>query len=170
MGRQGVKRSLLIAVALSATAASAQNFPNRPIRFVVPLAPAGAGDIVGRTVAAKLAELWGQQIVIDNRPGAGANIGAEIAARSPADGYTLFVASLPHAIAPGLYKSLAYDLMRDFVPVTMFAEEQFCLVVHPSLPANDVKSFIAFLKAHPDRKSTRLNSSHIPLSRMPSSA
>lgn len=144
-------RSLICACAFAAQAqVFAQDYPAKPVKVIIANAAGGASDVLVRILSPRLAESLGQQIVIDNRPGAGANIGAEIAARSPADGYTLFVASLPHAIAPGLYKSLAYDLMRDFTPVTMFAEEQFCLVVHPSLPAPDVKSFIAFLKSHPN--------------------
>jgi len=148
--RCAVARSLAFVGALAAAGAlHAQDYPAKPVRIIIANAAGGASDVLVRILSPKLAETLGQQIVIDNRPGAGANIGAEIAARSPADGYTLFVASLPHAIAPGLYKTLAYDLMRDFMPVTLFAEEQFCLVVHPSLPAPDVKGFIAFLKTHP---------------------
>ena len=147
---RAVARSLLCVCALGAWAAApAQDYPAKPLKVIIANAAGGASDVLVRILAPRLSELLGQQIVIDNRPGAGANIGAEIAARSPADGYTLFVASLPHAIAPSLYKNLAYDLMRDFAPVAMFAEEQFCLIVHPSLPAPDVKGFIAFLKAHP---------------------
>ncbi len=145
---RAIARSCLWVFALVA-GATAQDYPAKPVKIIIANAAGGASDVLVRIISPKLSESLGQQIVIDNRPGAGANIGAEIAARSPADGYTIFVASLPHAIAPGLYKTLAYDLMRDFTPVTMFAEEQFCLVVHPSLPAPDVKGFIAFAKAHP---------------------
>jgi tripartite-type tricarboxylate transporter receptor subunit TctC len=147
---RAIARSLACACALAACAAvQAQDYPVKPVKIIIANAAGGASDVLVRILSPKLAETLGQQIVIDNRPGAGANIGAEIAARSPADGYTVFVASLPHAIAPGLYKKLSYDLMRDFAPVTLFAEEQFCLVVHPSLPARDVKGFITFLKSHP---------------------
>jgi tripartite-type tricarboxylate transporter receptor subunit TctC len=147
---RAVARTSLFVCALAASGfVHAQDYPAKPVRIVIANAAGGASDVLVRILSPKLAETLGQQLVIDNRPGAGANIGAEIAARSPADGYTVFVASLPHAIAPGLYKSLAYDIVRDFTPVTLFAEEQFCLVVHPSLPASDVKGFISFLKSHP---------------------
>ena len=148
---RAVARSLFCVWALAAcTFLRAQDYPAKPIKIIIANAAGGASDVLVRILSPRLSESLGQQIVIENRPGAGANIGAEIAARSPADGYTVFVASLPHAIAPGLYKNLSYDLMRDFTPVTLFAEEQFCLVVHPSLPAPDVKGFIAFLKTHPN--------------------
>ena len=127
----------------------AQSYPAKPVRLILAQAAGGASDILIRPIAQKLSENLGQQFVVDNRPGAGANIGAEIAARSPGDGYNLFMVSGPHAIAPSLYPKLSYDLMRDFVPVTMLGVEQLCLVVHPSLPVKTVKEFVAFLKVHP---------------------
>jgi tripartite-type tricarboxylate transporter receptor subunit TctC len=145
-------RTLLAAAALASCAGNAigaDDYPVKPVKVIVAQAAGGASDVLVRLIAQRLAESLGQQVVIDNRPGAGANIGAEIAAHSPADGYTIFVASLPHAIAPGLYRNLAYDLLKDFTPVGLAAEEQFCLVVHPSLPAHDVGEFVAFLKKHP---------------------
>jgi tripartite-type tricarboxylate transporter receptor subunit TctC len=128
--------------------AQADDYPGKPIKIIIAQAAGGASDVLVRLLAQKLTENLGQQVVIENRPGAGANIGAEIAARSAPDGYTIFVASLPHAIAPSLYKNLSYDLLKDFAPIALAAEEQFCLVVHPSLPATNVKDFIAFLKRH----------------------
>ena len=129
--------------------AFAQTYPVKPVRLILAQAAGGASDILIRPIALRLGEMFGQQIVIDNRPGAGANIGAEIAARSPADGYNLFMVSGPHAVAPSLYPKLNYDLMRDFIPVTMIAVEQLCLVVHPSLPVKTVKELATFLKGHP---------------------
>ena len=138
---------LLIACALARTAA-AQSYPVKPVRLIVAQAAGGASDILIRPITLKLGEMFGQQIVIDNRPGAGANIGAEIAARAPADGYNLFMVSGPHAVAPALYPKLNYDLLRDFAPVTMVAVEQLCLVVHPSLPVKTIRELVAFLKSH----------------------
>ena len=134
---------------LFAAQAVAQSYPAKPVRLILAQAAGGASDILIRPIAQKLGEMLGQQIVIDNRPGAGANIGAEIAAKSPADGYSLFMVSGPHAVAPSLYPKLNYDLMRDFAPITMIGVEQLCLVVHPSLPVKTVKEFAAFLKGHP---------------------
>jgi tripartite-type tricarboxylate transporter receptor subunit TctC len=143
-----VSHAFALAILLTAHAA-AQNYSAKPVRLIVAQAAGGASDILIRPIAQKLSESLGQQFVIDNKPGAGANIGAEIAAKSPSDGYTLFMVSGPHAVAPSLYPKLSYDLMRDFAPITMLGVEQLCLVVHPSLPVKTVKEFTAFLKAHP---------------------
>ncbi|MDB5808652.1 MAG: transporter substrate-binding protein [Betaproteobacteria bacterium] len=134
----------------SAASAHAQGFPNRPIRFVVPLAAAGAGDIVGRTVAAKLSELWGQQIVIDNRPGANTIIGTDLVAKAKPDGYTwLLGVQGSLAINPATYHSLPYDAEKDFDPVTQMTLYGYVLVVHPALPVKNVTEFIALAKAKP---------------------
>lgn len=133
--------------------AAAQPYPEKPVRIIVAQAAGGASDLLIRMLAQKLTENLGQQFVIDNRPGAGANIGAEIAAKAAADGYTLFMVSAPHAVAPSLYKKLGYDLMRDFVPITLFGSEPLCVVVHPSLPAKSVREFVIFLKARPGQVS-----------------
>lgn len=133
--------------------AAAQPYPAKPVRIIVAQAAGGASDLLIRMLAQKLTENLGQQFVIDNRPGAGANIGAEIAAKAVADGYTLFMVSAPHAVAPSLYKKLGYDLMRDFAPITLFGSEPLCVVVHPSLPAKSVREFVAFLKARPGQVS-----------------
>ncbi len=139
----------VLALALGiALPASAQTYPVKPVRLVLAQAAGGASDILIRPIALRLGEAFGQQIVIDNRPGAGANIGAEIASKAPADGYNLFMVSGPHAVAPSLYPKLNYDLMRDFTPITMMAVEQLCLVVHPSLPVKTIKELAAFLKNH----------------------
>ncbi|MBI3936705.1 MAG: tripartite tricarboxylate transporter substrate binding protein [Betaproteobacteria bacterium] len=128
---------------------AAQAYPSRPIRFIVGFPPGGGSDILTRLFAQKLSESLVQQVVVDNRPGAGGTIGAEIAAKSTPDGYTIFMASAPHSIAPSLYKKLAYDLRKDFFPISLVARQQLCLVVHPSLPPRSVKEFVAFLKSRP---------------------
>lgn len=139
----------LLALAAAALPAIAQNFPVKPLRIIVPFPAGGTTDILARAVGQKLTEEWKQQVVIDNRPGAGANIGAEVAAKSPADGYTLFGISTIHCINPSLYSKLAYDPIRDFTPVTLVAETSQVLAVHPSLPVKTVKEFIAYAKARP---------------------
>jgi len=132
-----------------AATGSGQAFPQKAIRIVVPFPAGGTTDILARAIGQKISEQWKQQVIIDNRPGAGANIGAEIAARSPPDGYTLFGISTIHAINPSLYSKLAYDPVRDFAPITNVAATSQVLSVHPSLPVNSVKAFIAYAKARP---------------------
>jgi tripartite-type tricarboxylate transporter receptor subunit TctC len=129
--------------------AAAQVYPSKPVRIIVAQAPGGASDLLIRVIGRKLGEILGQQIVVDNRPGAGGNIGAEVASQAAPDGYTLFMVSAPHAVAPSLYRKLGYDLMRDFSPVTMLGSEALAMVVHPSLPVKSVRELVAFLKARP---------------------
>ncbi len=130
------KTSVSIVIVLSLiAAASAQTYPTKPVRIVVPFPPGGGTDIVARAVGQKLSEALGQTFVIDNRGGAGGTIGSEAAAKSPADGYTLAMAtSSTHGVAPSLYPKLGYDPVRDFAPVTLVATTPFVLVVHPALP------------------------------------
>ena len=128
---------------------SAQNYPVKTVRLIAPFAPGGATDVLARLTAQKLGERWGQQVIVDNRPGAGGNIGAEAAARSAPDGYTLLVAGAPHAINMTLYRNLSYDLARDLVAVNRIAGYPSAIVVHPSLPAKSVKDLIALAKARP---------------------
>ena len=135
------------------TAFAADVFPNRPLRFVVSYPPAGATDILARTVAQKLNETWGQPAIVDNRPGASGNIGAEYAARATPDGYTIFVSTGSHAIGASLYKKLSYDLIRDFTGVSLIATTPSVMVVNNSLPFKDVKSVIAYAKANPGKLS-----------------
>ena len=119
--------------------AGAQAYPVKPVRMVVPFPAGGATDIVGRLIAQKLTESWGQQVIVDNRGGAGGTIGSDVAAKSAPDGYTMLVGtSSTHAIAPSLYSKLAYDPVRDFTPVTLVASATILLAVHPSLPARNV--------------------------------
>ena len=140
----------LIAVAvLMAAPVAAQQYPSRPIRLVVPFPPGGGTDTMARAIGPKLGEALGQQVVPENRGGAGATIGAEIAAKSPPDGYTLMLATITNAIGATLYTRLNYDLVRDFAPITQLATTPHILVVHPSVPVKSVKEFIAFAKARP---------------------
>ena len=139
-----------ILTVLGSAPAAAQNYPSRPIRFVVPLAPAGAGDIVARTVAAKLSESWGQQIVIDNRPGANTIIGTDLVAKSKPDGYTwLLGVQGSLAINPATYPSLPYDPEKDFDAVTQMTVYGYVLVVHPALPVKSVADLIALARSRP---------------------
>ena len=129
--------------------ATAQSYPARPIRLIVPFPPGGVTDTMARVVAPKLSEYLGQQVVAENRGGAGANIGAEIAAKSPPDGYTLMLATITNAIGASLYSKLNYDLVRDFATITQLATTPHILVVHPSVPVKSVKEFVALAKAKP---------------------
>jgi len=130
-------------------AATAQDYPQKSIRFVVPFPPGGATDALARTLGEKMTQAWKQQVVIDNRAGAGGNIGAEIAAKSPADGHTIIIVGLSHAANLSLYSRLAYHPVRDFAPVTQAVAIQAFLVVHPSVPVKSVKELLALAKAKP---------------------
>src|SRR6266545_996381 len=127
-------RVILLAICAAAfgTAAHAAEYPTRPVRFIVPFPPSGGTDIVARLVALKLSESFGQQIVIDNRPGAASTLGAQIAATSAPDGYTLLFVTASFAIGAGYYKSLPYDSLRDFTAVSLLASGPLLLVIHPS--------------------------------------
>ena len=126
-------------------------YPNKPVRLIVAAGPGGSGDLLGRALAHKLSELWGQQMVIDNRPGAGTIIGATIAAKSAPDGYTLFQANAAHTINPALTRDLPYDTQRAFTPITLSAELPNVLVVHPTVPARTVKELIALIQSKPNQ-------------------
>ncbi len=137
-------------LAVGAEIAAAQGFPARPIRFVVPFAPGGTNDILARMIALRLAESLGQQIVIDNRAGAGGAIGVEIAAKSAPDGYTMVIGHIGTlAVNPTLYPKLPYDPVRDLQPITLIAKVPNLMAVHPSVPAANVREFIALAKAKP---------------------
>ncbi len=141
----------LAAVALPA---GAQTYPLKPVRMIVPFPAGGATDIVARLLAQKLTEAWSQQVLVDNRGGAGGTIGSDAAAKSLPDGYTILVGtSSTHAIAQSLYAKLPYDSVRDFAPVTLLASATIMLATHPSLPAKNVKELIALAKARPDQLS-----------------
>jgi tripartite-type tricarboxylate transporter receptor subunit TctC len=141
-----------LAVLGGGTLAAVPEFPSKPLRYITASAPGGAGDIIARTVGVALSEGLGVQIVVDNRGGAGNIIGAEIAARAVADGYTIFgcnIASL--AVSPALYRKLPYDPERDFAPIGLIASNPNVLTVHPSLPAATIAQFITLAKAHPGK-------------------
>jgi len=125
-------------------------YPNKPIRLIVPVAPGGGADITARSLAQKLSAAWGQQVIIDNRAGAGGTVGLEIGARSTPDGYTLIEASMgPLTVDVSLYRNLPYEPTRDFTPIARGVTALNILVVHPSLPVNSVKDLIAYAKANP---------------------
>jgi tripartite-type tricarboxylate transporter receptor subunit TctC len=140
---------LMVSTSLVAATAAAQTFPARPVRLIAPFAPGGATDVLARLAAQKLGERWGHTVIVDNRVGAGGHIGAELASRAAPDGYTLVVAGTPHAIGMSLYQKLAYDLAKDLVAVNRIATYPSAIVVHPSLPAKNVKELIAIAKSRP---------------------
>jgi tripartite-type tricarboxylate transporter receptor subunit TctC len=142
----------LAAAQLAAGAHAADAYPTRPIRFVVPFAPGGSTDTLARTIGSKMTDSMGEQIVVDNRAGGNGNIGMDIVAQAPADGYTIvlgYIANL--AIGPHLYKKLPFDPVKSFAPITLLAESPNILVAHPSLPVSNVKELIAYAKAHPGK-------------------
>lgn len=143
---------LALSAAPLAALAQAQDYPNRPIKVVVPFPPGGTADIMARVVGQKMAETWGQQVVIDNRSGAGGNIAAEQVARSAPDGYTLFLCTVgTHAIHQTLYRKLPFDPVKDFAAVGYIAGVPNVVVVHPSIPVQSVKELIAYIKARPGK-------------------
>ena len=152
---KGVLSAIAMFAALAAAGgalAQALTYPTKPIRLVVPFPPGGATDILARDVAQKLTEAWGQAVVVDNRPGAGANIGTELVAKAPPDGYTLLMGTVgTHAINPSLYAKLPYDHIKDFAPVILVAGVPNVLVVNPALPVNSVAELIAYAKANPGK-------------------
>jgi tripartite-type tricarboxylate transporter receptor subunit TctC len=138
--------------AFLAAPAFAQVYPSKPIRLIVPFAAGGGNDNVARLVGKRLADGLGQPVVIDNRPGAGGVLGAELAAKSAPDGYTLFLGGVgSHAINPNLHERLPYDPIRDFAPVALLASAPLVLVVHPSVPAGSLTQFVAYARSHPGR-------------------
>ena len=130
--------------------AMAQSYPTRPVRFVVPIAPGGAGDIVARTVAAKLSDLWGGQVIVDNRGGANTIIGTDFVAKAKPDGYTwLLGVQGSLAINPAFYTKLPYDAVKDFDPVTQMTRYGYVLIVHPALPVKRVSELVALARTRP---------------------
>lgn len=138
-------------VAFFAAAAGAQTYPSKPIRLVVPFPAGGPSDILGRALGQKLTEQLGQNVVADNRPGAGGNLAIGQVAKAPPDGYTVVVSAPTVAISPSLYSNLTYDPMKDLAPVARLATIENVLVVHPSVPAKNLKQFIALARAHPGK-------------------
>jgi tripartite-type tricarboxylate transporter receptor subunit TctC len=145
-------RVFVIAIALVAASAAAQQWPTRPIRFVVPYAAGGSADILTRLLADRLGQALGQRFVVENRGGAGGNVGAAIVAKAPPDGHTIMMGGLGmFAINPFLYRSMPFDPVRDFLPVTLFVSFANVVVVHPSVPANSIQQLIAYAKANPGK-------------------
>ena len=139
----------LLAAPLVGAQSAAQSFPNKPIRFVVPFPPGGGNDILARALAPKMSEILGQQVVIDNRAGAGGNIGADFVAKSPPDGYTIVIASNQVTMNPWIYSKLPFDIAKDFSPIAQIASVPMLLAINPEVPAKNLKEFIALAKAKP---------------------
>ena len=150
--RRGVFHVCAAALLTVPPHAAAQSYPAKPIRAVVAFAPGGGTDILARAIGQKLSEAWGQSVLIDNRPGAGGNIGTELVARSAPDGYTLLATSSgPFVIAPSLYPKLPYDAVKDFAPITLAVSYSYLLVAHPSVPARTIKELITLARTRPGK-------------------
>ena len=142
-------RAFMVLGMLCAAPAWAQSFPTKPVSIVVPYPAGGATDVIARMVAEKLSLAWGQPVIVNNKPGAGTVIAAEMVARSPGDGYTLYMTTAAHTISASLYKKLAYDPIKDFAPITLTSTIPLVLVTNPSLPATTLAELIAYAKSHP---------------------
>ena len=134
-----------------AVAANAQSYPNKPVRVIMPFPIGGSSDITGRAIAQKLGEQMGANFVPDNRVGAGGNLGLAMAAKAPADGYTLLVTSSSIAVSPSLYAKLDYDAIKDFAPIARLAQIPNVLIVHPGVQAKTLKEFIALARTNPGK-------------------
>ena len=145
----GMLLSPAAVIAQTASTGSGQAYPAKPIRLIVPYAPGGVADLMSRIVAQKLGALYSQQIVVDNRPGSGGHIGAELVVKAPPDGYTIMFGTTTHNAAYAMYSKLPYDPARDLQPVVLLAEIEGVLVVHPSLPTRTVKEFVTLARARP---------------------
>ena len=147
-----MKRSIAFVASTLASLALAQSFPSKPVKMIVPFPPGGGTDILARPLAQKLSEKWGQPVIIDNRGGAGGNIGVKAAADAEPDGYTIILGVQgTHAVNPSLYANAGFDTLRDFAPITMVANTPNIVVVHPSVPAKNMQEFIAYAKANPGK-------------------
>ncbi len=151
MHRQTLTALLLGAILITPLTAAAQQYPTKAIRFVVPFAPGGGTDIIGRVVAQALNDALGQPVVVDNRGGAGSTLGTEIVAKSPADGYTILFGNISLAFNATLYTKLRYDTIRDLAPISLSAVQPNILVIHPGLPAKNLKEFIELARANPGK-------------------
>jgi tripartite-type tricarboxylate transporter receptor subunit TctC len=141
----------LVPCATTAMAQDAKAFPSRPITFIVPQPTGGLSDLLARVIGPRLSEAWGQPVIIENKPGAAGNIGAGILAKAPPDGHTIMIAPAAISTAAALYKDPGFTVFETVRPVTLLGEVPFMLVVHPSLPVNNVAEFIAYAKANPDK-------------------
>lgn len=156
--RIGLAEILLAALLQGLSVSAASHYPNKPVRLIVPMPPGGGSDNVARIIAQRMTESWKEQVVIDNRSGAGGTIGTTVAAKAPSDGYTLlFGAQTTLAINPALYKNLPFDPIRDFAPVTLVAYSPQLLAVHPSVQAKGLQEFVALAKAAPRQLSYASN-------------
>ena len=143
---------LALALGLSALAPShAQSFPNRPVRIIVPLSPGGGMDTITRGLGQRLSEVFGQTVVVDNRPGAGSVVALEILSTAPPDGHTLMMHSTSPIIHPLLYKGSRFDIQRDFAPISQVSQQGYVMTIHPSIPAKSVLDFVKYLKANPNK-------------------
>ncbi|MEW6639398.1 MAG: tripartite tricarboxylate transporter substrate binding protein [Pseudomonadota bacterium] len=148
LDRRGFLCAAAAAPLLAASRARAADWPTRPVRLIIPFTPAGATDVIGRLLANRLSEVWGQQVIVENKPGAGANIGSEAAARAEPDGYTLVIMSVPLAVNRFLYASLSYDPVKDFAPVSLLVLQPNIMAASNVLPVKSVAEFIAYCKAN----------------------
>jgi len=152
MNRRIASLTLALALSLVSMLAAAQAWPSKPIKYIVPFAPGGTTDILGRTIADKLSIALGQPVVIENKPGAGGGLGAEFVAKAAPDGYTIMGGTIStHAINASLYKDLPYDPVKNFVPITLIARVPNMLVINPNVPAKNVQELVALLKANPGK-------------------
>lgn len=143
--------ALLVLSGAAVAPLDAQTFPNKPIRLILPFQPGGTTDIIGRIIGAKFAERFGQPVVPENRPGAGSNLGIELAAKARPDGYTIVLTSPALTVSPGLYKKLNYDPVRDLAPISMVVEGHYVLVIRPALPIKSLKELVEYAKANPGK-------------------
>src|SRR5437764_5697374 len=147
-----IKAILIAALLVVSTASSAQSYPSKPIRIIVPYPAGGTSDILARTIGQRLSESLGQPVVVDNKPGANGNLGADLVAKAPPDGYTLLLGDIGAlAISPSVYPTLPFDPVRDFAPVTMVAYSPHILVVNPAVPANSVQELVSLAKSKPGK-------------------
>lgn len=153
VGRTLIAAAIAIAMISPPASAQAPGYPTKPVRLINPFAPGGPVDIVGRVTAQELSKLWGQPVIVDNRPGAGTTLGAGLVARATPDGYTLLVTSVSTAVASSVYRNLPYDPARDFAPIAILAQTPLVFAIHPSVPAKSVQEFITLAKAKPGQLS-----------------
>lgn len=147
--RAAVAAALAVISISAASISHAQNYPTRTIRFIIPQSAGSATDTVARMIGTRLADKFGQPVIHENRVGAGGVIGAEITAKAPPDGYTMLIVSATHTVNPSLRKSLPYDTIADFAPITLATAQPYVMLAHPSLPAKNVKELVALARAHP---------------------
>lgn len=140
----------LVVIGFASPVAAQSNYPDRPVKLIVPFGPGGFTDVVARILGQKLSVAMGQQFVIENKPGAGSTIGTDFVAKAPADGYTLVMVSTAHVLGPWVYKKVPYDALKDFTVVSKLVDSAYVLTVNPKVPAKNVKEFIALAKANPD--------------------